>query len=64
MADWQPREAVRTALEARSCRLERIKIRDGGYEVCATDASRQRLEATVDPATLAILDIETKRRRR
>ena len=64
MAGWQPREAVRTMVEARGWRLDRIKIHDGCYEVHATDADGRRFEATIDPATLSVLQVETDHRHR
>ena len=64
MARWQPREAVRTMIEERGWRLLRIKIHDGCYEAYVTDENGRRFEAVVDPATLAIIDIEAAHRHR
>ena len=64
MADWQPREAVRTMIEQLGWRLHRIKIHDGCYEVYVADADGQRFEAIVDPATLDIIEIEALHRHR
>lgn len=58
MADWQPREAVRAMAAAQGWVVRRIKIDDGCYEIYATDAQGQQIEAKVDPATLAILEVE------
>ncbi|CDX60315.1 conserved exported hypothetical protein [Mesorhizobium plurifarium] len=60
MADWKPREAV-TALAARSgWTVRRIKIDDGCYEIDGTDAQGQRIEVTVHPSTLDIIQIEPR----
>lgn len=64
MADWQPRAAVRSMIEARGWKLDRIKIDDGCYEVRVTDENGRRFEAIVDPSTLEIIDIESHRRHR
>lgn len=64
MARWQPREAVRGMVAARGWRLHRLKIDDGCYEAHLTDAEGRRLEVIIDPATLEILEIETRHPRR
>ncbi len=58
MADWKPREAVAALAAQKGWAVRRIKIDDGCYEIDATDAQGQRIEATVHPATLEILEIE------
>lgn len=60
MADWKPKEAV-SALAARNgWTVRRIRIDDGCYEIDGTDAEGQRIEVTVHPSTLEVLDIERK----
>ncbi|WP_292145361.1 PepSY domain-containing protein [Mesorhizobium sp.] len=60
MADWKPREVV-TGLAARNgWTVRRIKIDDGCYEIDATDAKGQRIEVTVHPSTLEIIQIKPK----
>ena len=58
MADWKPREAVAALAAQKGWTVRRIKIDDGCYEIDGTDAQGQRIEATVNPATLEILEIE------
>lgn len=58
MADWQPRAAVTRLAETRGWTLHRIKIDDGCYELDATDAAGRQIEVTLDPATLAVIELE------
>lgn len=58
MADWQPRAAVAQLAEQNGWTVRRIKIDDGCYEIVGQDAEGRRIEVTVHPATLDVLDIE------
>jgi hypothetical protein len=58
MADWQPRQAVERMAEVQGWTVRRIKIDDGCYEIEGRDAEGQTIEVTVDPATLAIMEVE------
>ncbi|WP_417427085.1 PepSY domain-containing protein [Hoeflea sp.] len=58
MADWQPREAVQKMAEAQGWTVRRIKTDDGCYEIDGRDAQGREIEVKVDPATLAIVDME------
>lgn len=58
MAQWQPRTTVETMAQAQGWTVRRIKIDDGCYELEGRDAEGREIEATVDPATLAIMRIE------
>lgn len=58
MADWQPREAVARLAEENGWTIRRIKIDDGCYEINGSDAEGRRIEVTVHPGTLEVLDIE------
>jgi hypothetical protein len=58
MADWQPRHAVERMAEAQGWSVRRIKIDDGCYEVDGRDAEGRAIEVTLDPATLAIIEVE------
>jgi hypothetical protein len=58
MADWKPREAVAAMAAERGWAVRRIKIDDGCYEIIGTDAEGRKVEATVNPSTLEILEIE------
>lgn len=60
MADWQPRDAVATFAVAQGWTVKRIRLDDGCYEVDATDASGQRIEVKLNPATLAIEEYEVE----
>ena len=58
MADWQPREAVARLAEENGWTVRRIKIDDGCYEIDGSDAEGRRIEVTVHPATLEVIEIE------
>ena len=58
MEQWQPRTTVETMAQAQGWTVRRIKIDDGCYELEGRDAEGREIEATVDPATLAIIRIE------
>ncbi|WP_172330656.1 PepSY domain-containing protein [Mangrovicoccus sp. HB161399] len=58
MAEWQPREAVAGLAQDNGWAVRRIKIDDGCYEIDGTDAAGRRIEVTVDPATLRVIDLE------
>ncbi len=62
MANWQTREAVRNMAEARGWSVRRIKIDDGCYEIKGYDASGRGIEAKINPATLAVIEIEHEER--
>jgi hypothetical protein len=52
LADWQPREALQTKLEAEGWTVLSIRSDDGCYKVRATKAGGVRLDAKYDPASL------------
>ena len=58
MADWQPREAVMRLAEENGWQLTRIKIDDGCYEIIGRNAEGRRIEVTVHPSTLDIIELE------
>jgi hypothetical protein len=58
MADWQPREAVARLADENGWAVRRIKIDDGCYEIDGTDAAGRRIEVTVHPGTLAVMEVE------
>ena len=60
MVDWQPREAVARLADENGWTVRRIKIDDGCYEIDGRDASGRRIEATVHPSTLEIIDLEVE----
>ena len=52
LADWQPREALVSKLEAEGWRNIAIRIEDGCYLVHAVNAAGERLHGKFDPARL------------
>jgi len=58
MADWQPRDAVARLAQENGWTVRRIKIDDGCYEIDGSDAEGRRIEVTVHPATLQVIDFE------
>lgn len=58
MTDWQPREAVVKLAAEQGWVLRRIRIDDGCYEVSGRDAAGRRIEVKLDPATLAVVEME------
>jgi hypothetical protein len=58
MTDWQPREAVVKLAAEQGWVLRRIRIDDGCYEVIGRDAAGRRIEVKLDPATLAVVEME------
>ena len=58
MADWQPREAAARIAAENGWTVRRIKIDDGCYEINGTDAAGRRIEVTVHPGTLAVIEVE------
>lgn len=58
MTDWQPREAVVKFAAAQGWELRRIRIDDGCYEVIGRDATGRAFEVKLDPATLAVVEVE------
>ena len=58
MADWQARDAVAQLAEESGWTVRRIKIDDGCYEIDGSDLEGRRIEVTVHPATLQVIDLE------
>lgn len=58
MSDWQPREAVVRLAAEQGWALRRIRIDDGCYEVTGHDATGRAIEVKLDPATLAVVEME------
>ena len=58
MTDWQPREAVVKLAAENGWELRRIRIDDGCYEVIGRDAEGRSIEVKLDPATLAVVEME------
>ena len=58
MAEWQPRAAIAALAERNGWAVRRIKVDDGCYEIDASDAAGRRIEVTLDPATLRVVELE------
>jgi hypothetical protein len=58
MANWQPREAVARLAADMGWSVNRIKIDDGCYEIDGRDGAGRRIEVTVHPATLQVIEME------
>jgi hypothetical protein len=58
MADWQPMEAVNALAVQNGWTVQRIKVDDGCYEIDGRDAQGRRIEVTVHPGTLQVVEIE------
>jgi len=58
MANRQPREAVARLAAEQGWTVRRIKIDDGCYEIDGTDAQGRRIEVTVHPETLRVIELE------
>lgn len=60
LAVWQPRDAVARLAEENGWIVRRIKVDDGCYEIKGTDRDGRRIEVTVHPGTLQVLEVEYK----
>lgn len=58
MADWQPRDAVQALADKNGWKVRRIKIDDGCYEIDGRDAKGHRVEITIHPSTLQVIELE------
>ncbi|HQU69025.1 MAG TPA: PepSY domain-containing protein [Albidovulum sp.] len=58
MADWQPRGAVARLAEENGWSVRRIKIDDGCYEIKGADREGRRIEVSLHPGTLDVIEIE------
>lgn len=58
MANWHPREAVAQMAQDNGWKVRRIKIDDGCYEIDGRDAQGRRIEVTVHPQSLHVIELE------
>lgn len=58
MSQWQSREAVTAQMQQLGISTHRLKIDDGCYELRGRDSDGNRIELKLDPATLAVLEME------
>ncbi len=63
MSEWQSREAAAAQVESLGISSDRLRIDDGCYEVRGRDSDGNRIELTLDPATLAVTQLEIEFRR-
>ncbi|CUH80572.1 PepSY domain-containing protein [Tropicibacter naphthalenivorans] len=57
---WQPMEAAEQMAKDQGWTVRRIKVDDGCYEIDGTDAQGRRIEAKLDPESLALVEMERK----
>ena len=60
MAEWQSRESVTAHITNRGITTERLRIDDGCYEVRGRDGDGNQVELKIDPASLAVLELEVR----
>ena len=60
MAEWQSRENVTAHVTNRGITTERLRIDDGCYEVRGRDSDGNQVELKIDPASLAVLELEVR----
>lgn len=60
MAEWQPRETVTAHVTERGITTERLRIDDGCYELRGRDGDGNLVHLKIDPASLAILELEVR----
>jgi hypothetical protein len=58
MTEWQPRAEVLRMASEKGWTVQRVKIDDGCYEIRGSDEQGRRIEVTIHPQTLEVLDIE------
>lgn len=60
MSEWQPREAVTARATELGLTTDSLRINDGCYEIRGRDADGNWVQLTVEPATLAVLELEVR----
>ncbi|MDO8882699.1 MAG: PepSY domain-containing protein [Pseudotabrizicola sp.] len=60
MSQWQPREAATSYVSGLGITADRLRIDDGCYEVRGRDSDGNRVELKLDPATLALVELEIR----
>jgi len=60
ISEWQPRHAVKEMVERKGWKLRRIKVDDGCYEFIGLDEKGNKIEAEIDPASLAVIRIKVE----
>lgn len=62
MADWQPREAVLAFATEKGWTVSRLEIDDGCYEIKGENADGHRIEVTIDPGSLDLVEMTIRYR--
>jgi hypothetical protein len=57
LADWQPRDILKTKLETEGWKIRSIKAEDGCYEAYAINDKGEKVEAYFDPKDLHPVDV-------
>jgi hypothetical protein len=57
-AQWQPMANAQQLAVERGWTVRELKIDDGCYEIEGRDADGRRIEVKLDPATLAVVEME------
>tara|TARA_R110000868_G_scaffold93430_1_gene258420 strand:- start:80 stop:481 length:402 start_codon:yes stop_codon:yes gene_type:complete len=60
VSQWQPREAALAMAKDFGWQVNRVKVDDGCYEVKGRDSDGNRMEAKLDPGSLALVAVEIK----
>lgn len=60
MSQWQSREAATAYVQQLGIDTDRLKIDDGCYELRGRDSDGNRVELKLDPATLALTELEVR----
>ncbi len=60
VARWQSREAVRRMATDRGWQLQRLRIKDGCFELRGTDTQGRAFKARIDPETLAVRKLKQR----
>ena len=60
MAEWKSRDTVAAYAKGLGVTSERMRIDDGCYEIRGRDADGNRVELKIEPATLAIMELEVR----
>lgn len=64
LADWKPRDAVRTLAQQKGWRVDKLKADDGCYEIKGHDADGKRFKAKLDPVTLDVVRMKREGERK
>ncbi|MDZ7753883.1 MAG: PepSY domain-containing protein [Gammaproteobacteria bacterium] len=60
MSQWQPQDAVVQHAAKLGIQVSRLKIDDGCYEIKGHDSDRNKVELKLDPASLALRELEVE----